>query len=118
MSLVGTYYNDNTGETLYIDTADDSSGTLTGRLDWPLSQGAIPVQGLYGFQSEETTFLLFWAKKDLPPDGYYEVWSGTGSRSSDYPELIMLGARTHFDNGDTPLVSGLLGDWERQNPAA
>ncbi len=115
MSLVGTYVNANTGETLNITEAVDDGGTLSGTLKTTVDGKTytLQVSGRYHYYDshQSSTNVTFYAT--VSGAAVYEAWSGIGQASSDYSELQMMGSRSIMSSNSSTEVVGLGGVFAR-----
>lgn len=120
MSLVGTYVNPSTGETLQIKEANDSNGQLSGTLSIPFSGTALnaAVTGHYHFvnSSGSQTSITFIGMVDNSSSTptIYEGWAGVTDRNSNYAQLNMLGSKSSVDASGKSSVCTLGGPFVRQ----
>lgn len=119
MSLVGTYFNQSTGETLDIKEANADTGLMSGTLTI-LSDGgklSASVLGHYHFINSlgPQTSIAFIAVADNSPStpSIYEGWAGTTS-SNNYAQLDMLGSRSILESSGKSSMIPIGGPFVRQ----
>ena len=115
MSLIGTYKNDNTGETLQITSADDSNGSLSGTLQTTVDGKSynLNVTGHYHYFNNTGSATNITLYATISGAAVYEAWSGVGDSSSGYSQLRMMGARSTMESNDSTDAIGLGGTFNR-----
>jgi hypothetical protein len=119
MSLVGTYVNQSTGETLQIKEANDNIGQLSGVLSIPFNGQVLnaAVTGHYHFVSSigpqtSITFTGVVENSSSTPS-IYEGWAGV-TDANNYAQLNMLGSKSVLDASGKSSVCTLGGPFVRQ----